>query len=64
MKDINQVEQEMYYQQCRQLEESIRREKNQDKRKELQKEYEKLRKYVTMQTLTDHVNRKKNKKEN
>ena len=62
MKDLNQVEQEMYYQKCRHLEESIKREKNPNKRKELQEEYQKQRKNVSMQTLTNHINQKKNKK--
>ena len=61
MKDLNAVEQEMYYKKCKKIEEEIRKESKPEKRKELQKEYQQIRANITMQTLTKHMKMNKTK---
>lgn len=55
MKDLDAVEQEMYYQKSKHKEDEIRKETNQEKRKQLQEEYEDLRSHVSMKTLTQRM---------
>lgn len=58
MKDLDKVEQEMYYTKCKKMEDKIRQENNPEQRKKLQQEYEMLRSHLSMKTLMDHMKKK------